>query len=138
MTINADGTWSYEEEGMLEIPGHAEPFPHIDRNTLTRWDRRYPTLWPRPPAPPVPVPVPRRASPTRVSASAASETPSDRYRVCSLPHFGQTVAYFPPLHLSHARQDSQWSWPLSISRYFPPGRKRTVMMTAATTPKMIQ
>jgi hypothetical protein len=36
VTINDDGTWSYEEEGVLEIPDRAEPFPHIDRNTLTR------------------------------------------------------------------------------------------------------
>ena len=36
VTANADGTWSYEEEGVLEIPGRPEPFHHIDRNTLTR------------------------------------------------------------------------------------------------------
>jgi hypothetical protein len=36
VTINDDGTWSYEEEGTLEIPGSGEPFAHIDRNTLTR------------------------------------------------------------------------------------------------------
>jgi hypothetical protein len=36
VTSNADGTWSYEEEGILEIPGRREPFHHIDRNTLTR------------------------------------------------------------------------------------------------------
>jgi hypothetical protein len=36
VTFHPDGTWSYEEEGMLVIPGQAEPFPHIDRNTLTR------------------------------------------------------------------------------------------------------
>jgi hypothetical protein len=35
VTINGDGTWSYEEEGVLEIPGRTEPFSHIDRNTLT-------------------------------------------------------------------------------------------------------
>ncbi len=34
--INEDDTWSYEEEGVLEIPGRDEPFSHIDRNTLTR------------------------------------------------------------------------------------------------------
>ena len=33
---DADGTWSYEEEGVLQIPGRDEPFSHIDRNTLTR------------------------------------------------------------------------------------------------------
>ncbi len=36
VTVNADGTWSYEEEGVMTIPGRAEPFHHIDRNTLTR------------------------------------------------------------------------------------------------------
>ncbi len=36
VTVNDDGTWSYEEEGTLEIPGSDEPFAHIDRNTLTR------------------------------------------------------------------------------------------------------
>jgi hypothetical protein len=36
ITINGDGTWSYEEEGVLEIPGRTAPFSHIDRNTLTR------------------------------------------------------------------------------------------------------
>ncbi len=36
VTVNDDGTWSYEEEGVLEIPGRDEPFHHIDRNTLTR------------------------------------------------------------------------------------------------------
>ncbi len=36
VTVNGDGTWSYEEEGVLQIPGRDEPFSHIDRNTLTR------------------------------------------------------------------------------------------------------
>ena len=36
VTINDDGTWSYEEEGVLQIPGREDPFSHIDRNTLTR------------------------------------------------------------------------------------------------------
>ncbi len=36
VTINADGTWSYEEEGVLQIPGRDEPFSHVDRNTLTK------------------------------------------------------------------------------------------------------
>ncbi len=34
VTVNGDGTWSYEEEAVLEIPGR-EPFLHADRNTLT-------------------------------------------------------------------------------------------------------
>ena len=36
VTINDDGTWSYEEEGLMQIPGVDALFPHIDRNTLTR------------------------------------------------------------------------------------------------------
>ena len=36
VTVHPDGTWSYEEEGVLDIPDRAEPFRHIDRNTLTR------------------------------------------------------------------------------------------------------
>ena len=36
VTINDDGTWSYEEEGVLQIPGRADVARHIDRNTLTR------------------------------------------------------------------------------------------------------
>ena len=36
VTANEDGTWSYEEEGRLQIPGRTEIFHHIDRNTLTR------------------------------------------------------------------------------------------------------
>ncbi len=36
VAVHPDGTWSYEEEGVLEIPDRNEPFSHIDRNTLTR------------------------------------------------------------------------------------------------------
>jgi hypothetical protein len=36
VTINDDGTWSYEEEGVLQIPGREELAHHIDRNTLHR------------------------------------------------------------------------------------------------------
>ena len=35
VTINVDGTWSYEEEGQLQIPGNDDLFHHTDRNTLT-------------------------------------------------------------------------------------------------------
>jgi hypothetical protein len=49
VVVNDDGTWSYEEEGVLEIPGVAEPFSHIDSNTLRRI------------APPVPNPLSRLA-----------------------------------------------------------------------------
>jgi hypothetical protein len=36
VTVGDDGTWSYEEEGVLQIPGRDETFSHTDRNTLTR------------------------------------------------------------------------------------------------------
>jgi hypothetical protein len=36
VTVNDDGTWSYEEEGMLDVPGRNELVSHNDRNTLTR------------------------------------------------------------------------------------------------------
>jgi hypothetical protein len=36
VTIHDDGTWSYEQQTTLIIPGQAEPFLHTDRATLTR------------------------------------------------------------------------------------------------------
>jgi len=36
VTINPDGTWSYEQDSVLMIPGQAEPFHHTDRNTLRK------------------------------------------------------------------------------------------------------
>ena len=36
VTVNPDGTWSYEEDTVLMIRGKSEPFHHTDRNTLTR------------------------------------------------------------------------------------------------------
>lgn len=36
VTVHPDGTWAYDEETVLEIPGRAEPFIHRDSNTLTR------------------------------------------------------------------------------------------------------
>jgi hypothetical protein len=36
VTINSDGTWSYDEDTVLMIKGKPEPFHHTDRNTLTR------------------------------------------------------------------------------------------------------
>jgi len=36
VVAHPDGTWSYEEEGILAMPGRDAPFSHIDRNTLTR------------------------------------------------------------------------------------------------------
>ena len=36
VSINGDGTWSYELDTVLIIPGQAEPFHHTDRNTLRK------------------------------------------------------------------------------------------------------
>src|ERR1700736_354759 len=33
VAVHQDGTWSYEEEGVLAIPDRVEPSHHIDRNT---------------------------------------------------------------------------------------------------------
>ena len=34
VSIHDDGSWSYEQDTVLIIPGQAEPFHHTDRNTL--------------------------------------------------------------------------------------------------------
>ena len=36
VTINADGTWSYDQDTVLIIPGQTEPFHHTDRNKLRK------------------------------------------------------------------------------------------------------
>jgi hypothetical protein len=36
VAVNADGTWSYDEDTVMAIRGQAEPFHHTDRNTLTK------------------------------------------------------------------------------------------------------
>lgn len=36
VTLNPDGTWSYDEDTVLMIRGQPEPFHHTDRNTLIR------------------------------------------------------------------------------------------------------
>lgn len=36
VTINPDGTWSYEQDTVMMIRGQSEPFHHTDRNTLSR------------------------------------------------------------------------------------------------------
>lgn len=36
VTVHPDGTWSYDEDTVMEIRGQAEPFHHRDRNTLTK------------------------------------------------------------------------------------------------------
>ena len=36
VTINDDGTWSYDQTTTLNVHGQPKPFLHTDRNTLTR------------------------------------------------------------------------------------------------------
>ncbi|HEX7750341.1 MAG TPA: heme-binding beta-barrel domain-containing protein [Bordetella sp.] len=36
VTINPDGTWSYEQDTVMMIRGQEEPFHHTDRNTLSK------------------------------------------------------------------------------------------------------
>jgi hypothetical protein len=36
VSINADGTWSYDEDTVLMIRGKTEPFHHTDKNTLSK------------------------------------------------------------------------------------------------------
>jgi hypothetical protein len=36
VTANADDSWSYEEDTVLQILGRPEPFHHVDRNTLSK------------------------------------------------------------------------------------------------------
>jgi hypothetical protein len=36
VTINPDGTWSYDQDTVMMIRGWDEPFHHMDRNTLTK------------------------------------------------------------------------------------------------------
>ncbi len=69
VTVNGDGTWSYEEEGVMFIPGRDEPFHHIDRNTLTRI------------APPTPNPL----------ALAATAPSNDSLGIGSLRHLAQST-----------------------------------------------
>jgi hypothetical protein len=35
ITVNGDGTWSYEEDTVMKLPDRDQPFHHIDRNTMT-------------------------------------------------------------------------------------------------------
>lgn len=57
VSVHPDGTWSYEEEGVMEVAGRTEPFHHVDRNTLTLI------------APPTP--NPRAVGPAPVAAAPA-------------------------------------------------------------------
>jgi len=36
VSINSDGTWTYDEDTVLQILGQDQPFHHTDRNTLTK------------------------------------------------------------------------------------------------------
>jgi hypothetical protein len=36
VSVNADDTWSYDEDTVMMVRGKPEPFHHTDRNTLTR------------------------------------------------------------------------------------------------------
>jgi hypothetical protein len=36
VTVNKDGTWSYEEHTQLQMPDREGLVDHVDRNTLTR------------------------------------------------------------------------------------------------------
>ena len=36
VTINADGSWAYDEDTVMMIRGQEEPFHHTDRNTLAK------------------------------------------------------------------------------------------------------
>jgi hypothetical protein len=36
VTVNNDGTWSYFEDTVMQLPDRPEPFHHTDENTLTR------------------------------------------------------------------------------------------------------
>jgi len=37
ITVNGDGTWSYEETTMLKMTEMPEPFAHTDHNTLHKF-----------------------------------------------------------------------------------------------------
>ena len=36
ISINDDGTWSYDQDTVMMIRGKSEPFHHTDRNTLIK------------------------------------------------------------------------------------------------------
>ena len=36
VTLNSDGTWSYEEHTQMRVPDRETPVDHVDRNTLRR------------------------------------------------------------------------------------------------------
>ena len=67
VTAHPDGSWSYEEEGVLDIPDRPEPFHHVDRNTLVRLGE------------PTPNPLAGAASAGRGLGLGSLRDPSDRY-----------------------------------------------------------
>jgi hypothetical protein len=36
VSVHPDGSWSYEEDTVLQILGQSEPFHHADRNVLRK------------------------------------------------------------------------------------------------------
>lgn len=62
VTMHDDGTWSYEQQTLLTIPGQQEPFVHSDRNTLTKIGD------------PTPNPTARRAAAVRSGSRGTPET----------------------------------------------------------------
>lgn len=62
VTVHDDGSWSYDEDTVMQIPERAEPFHHIDRNTLTRIGDASPN------------PLARPASPGRVREGGAADS----------------------------------------------------------------
>jgi hypothetical protein len=60
VTINADGTWSYEQDTTLLVHGRPEPFHHTDRSTLRKI------------ADPTPNPMARTLLRARMTPEAAS------------------------------------------------------------------
>jgi len=45
VTIHPDGTWSYEQDTAMLIPGIEAPFHHTDRNRLTKSATPLQTRW---------------------------------------------------------------------------------------------
>jgi hypothetical protein len=72
VTIGEDGTWSYDEDTVLQIPDRPEPFHHTDQHTLTRV------------AAPVPNPLAASAASEPGDAPAAGSTAGSTLGIGSL------------------------------------------------------
>lgn len=70
VTVNPDGTWSYDENTKLLVAGRSEPFDHTDRNTLHLV------------APPTP-------NPLALAAHAAAPNPDNSLRIGDLRRSGR-------------------------------------------------